>query len=99
MQVEAEASTDARPREGFTPRKGAGLPLFGKSENYPAEKKVRWARACQFRDSTMCELCSCRCWLALCRPTSRPLFTYLQHVAGCGAYRHAPANTHMPFGI
>ena len=63
VQVEAEASTDARPREGFTPRKGAGLPLFGKSENYPAEKKVRWARTCQFQHCKMCELCLCRCWL------------------------------------
>ena len=36
VQVEAEASTESRPREGFTPRRGAGLPLFGKSESYPA---------------------------------------------------------------
>ncbi len=34
-QVEAEANTDSRPLEGFTPRKGAGIPLFGKSSTYP----------------------------------------------------------------
>lgn len=34
-QVQAEASTDSRPLAGFTPRQGAGLPLFGKSFNQP----------------------------------------------------------------
>ena len=35
LQVEAEANTDGQPLPGFTPRKGAGLPLFGKSSTYP----------------------------------------------------------------
>ena len=35
LRVEAEASTQSRPLPGFTPRAGAGLPLFGKSETYP----------------------------------------------------------------
>ena len=34
-QVEAEANTVSRPLPGFTPRKGKGLPLFGKSESTP----------------------------------------------------------------
>lgn len=34
-QVEALASTSTRPLAGFTPRKGAGLPLFGKSFTGP----------------------------------------------------------------
>lgn len=33
--MEAEASTDSLPLPGFVPRKGAGLPLFGKSSTYP----------------------------------------------------------------
>lgn len=37
-QVEAQASTDGRPLPGFTPRQGEGLPLFGKSNNYPAAR-------------------------------------------------------------
>jgi hypothetical protein len=35
LRVEAEASTQSRPLPGFTPRAGAGLPLFGRSETYP----------------------------------------------------------------
>jgi hypothetical protein len=35
LRVEAEASTSERPLDGFTPRQGAGLPLFGKSFNTP----------------------------------------------------------------
>lgn len=35
LRVEAEANTDSRPLPGFIPRKGAGLPLFGKSSTYP----------------------------------------------------------------
>lgn len=38
LKVEAEASTESRPREGFTPRRGAGLPLFGKSQTGPPAK-------------------------------------------------------------
>ena len=34
-QVEAEANTLSRPLPGFTPRKGQGLPFFGKSESTP----------------------------------------------------------------
>lgn len=33
--MEAQASTETRPLPGFTPRQGEGLPLFGKSFNYP----------------------------------------------------------------
>jgi len=38
--VQAEASTDARPLEGFTPRRGEGLPfgIMGKSFNYKAAR-------------------------------------------------------------
>ncbi|GAX78326.1 hypothetical protein CEUSTIGMA_g5768.t1 [Chlamydomonas eustigma] len=36
LKVQALASTDTRPLEGFTPRQGAGIPLFGKSFTYPA---------------------------------------------------------------
>jgi len=39
LKVEAEASTDARPRPGFTPRKGAGIPLFGKSQVGPPARR------------------------------------------------------------
>lgn len=35
VQVEAEANTDSRPIPGFIPRRGAGLPIFGKSATYP----------------------------------------------------------------
>ncbi|KAG1662067.1 hypothetical protein FOA52_005314 [Chlamydomonas sp. UWO 241] len=35
LRVEALASTDARPLPDWTPRRGAGLPLFGKSNTYP----------------------------------------------------------------
>eukprot|EP00882_Tetradesmus_deserticola_P008847 GHRQ01009333.1.p1 GENE.GHRQ01009333.1~~GHRQ01009333.1.p1 ORF type:complete len:417 (+),score=153.00 GHRQ01009333.1:317-1567(+) len=35
LKVEAEASVETRPLPGFTPRRGAGLPLFGKSFAYP----------------------------------------------------------------
>uniref|UniRef100_A0A383VDN0 Plastid lipid-associated protein/fibrillin conserved domain-containing protein n=1 Tax=Tetradesmus obliquus TaxID=3088 RepID=A0A383VDN0_TETOB len=35
LKVEAEASIETRPLPGFTPRRGAGLPLFGKSFAYP----------------------------------------------------------------
>ena len=40
LRVEAEANTDARPLPGFVPRKGAGLPIFGKSSTYPPKDKV-----------------------------------------------------------
>ena len=39
LRVEAEANTDSRPLPGFTPRKGAGLALFGKSKTEPPAKK------------------------------------------------------------
>ena len=35
LRVEADAITDARPLEGFVPRKGQGLPFLGKSDNSP----------------------------------------------------------------
>ncbi|MEW5309719.1 MAG: hypothetical protein WDW38_001582 [Sanguina aurantia] len=38
LKVEAEASIESRPLDGFTPRVGEGMPLFGKSSNYPAAK-------------------------------------------------------------
>jgi hypothetical protein len=38
--VEAEASIDSRPLEGFTPRQGQGLPLFGKSFNTPPSREA-----------------------------------------------------------
>ena len=41
MQVEAEGNTDSRPLPGFTPRKGKGLPIFGKSKSDPPVRKVR----------------------------------------------------------
>ncbi|CAL8460873.1 g404 [Coccomyxa elongata] len=39
LKVEAEANTDSRPLLGFTPRKGKGLPIFGKSKTDPPAKK------------------------------------------------------------
>lgn len=39
LRVEAEASTDTRPLPGFTPRKGAGFPLLGKSKTDPPERR------------------------------------------------------------
>lgn len=42
LRVEAQANTDARPLPGFTPRKGAGLPIFGKSSTWAPKAKV-WA--------------------------------------------------------
>lgn len=42
LKVEAEASTETRPLEGFTPRKGEGIFLFGKSKtDPPAEPNMR----------------------------------------------------------
>ena len=40
-QVEAEGDTDSRPLPGFTPRKGKGFPLLGKSSSKPPKAKVR----------------------------------------------------------
>lgn len=40
-QVVAEANTDSQPLPGFTPRRGAGLALFGKSSTDPPIRKVR----------------------------------------------------------
>ena len=40
FQVEAEANTDTNPIEGFVPRRGAGLALFGKSSSEPPARKV-----------------------------------------------------------
>lgn len=37
-QVEAEASTEAAPLPGFTPRKGVGLALFGRSDSRPPSR-------------------------------------------------------------
>ncbi len=39
-QVEAEANTDLRKLPGFTPRKGKGLPIFGKSSSEPPTRQV-----------------------------------------------------------
>lgn len=39
LRVEAEASTDSRPLEGFTPRCGTGLAIFGKSQTGPPVRK------------------------------------------------------------
>ena len=44
-QVEAEGNTDSRPLPGFTPRKGKGLPVFGKSSSAPPKAKVECQRA------------------------------------------------------
>jgi len=42
LRVEALANTDIRPIPGFTPRRGAGLPIFGKSSTYPpAQENMR----------------------------------------------------------
>lgn len=41
LRVEAEASTLASPLPGFTPRRGAGLPLFGKSSTAPPADPAR----------------------------------------------------------
>ena len=38
LQVEAEASTEAAPLAGFTPRKGVGLALFGRSDSRPPSR-------------------------------------------------------------
>ncbi|QDZ19771.1 plastid lipid-associated fibrillin [Chloropicon primus] len=35
LKVEAEAVTDKRPRAGFVPRRGQGLPFLGKSDSTP----------------------------------------------------------------
>jgi len=43
LRVEAEAVTDSRPRAGFVPRRGAGIPIFGKSDSSPpscADKRI-----------------------------------------------------------
>ena len=40
LRVEAEANTDARPLPLFTPRKGAGLPIFGRSSTWAPKAKV-----------------------------------------------------------
>lgn len=39
-QVEAEGNTDSRPLPSFTPRRGKGIPIFGKSSNTPPKAKV-----------------------------------------------------------
>lgn len=39
LRVEAEANTDSRALPGFTPRKGPGLAIFGKSSTYPPSGK------------------------------------------------------------
>jgi len=39
LKVEAEANTDSNPLPGFTPRRGAGLALFGKSSSEPPARK------------------------------------------------------------
>ncbi|KAK9909156.1 hypothetical protein WJX75_007953 [Coccomyxa subellipsoidea] len=42
LKVEAEANTDSLPLPGFMPRKGKGLPIFGKSKtNPPARRDMR----------------------------------------------------------
>jgi hypothetical protein len=42
LRVEAEASTDSRPLSAFTPRKGEGIFLLGKSKiDPPAEPNMR----------------------------------------------------------
>ncbi|KAK9820183.1 hypothetical protein WJX72_007235 [[Myrmecia] bisecta] len=42
LKAEAEAITDSQPMEGFTPRKGPGIALFGKSSvNTPAAPDLR----------------------------------------------------------
>ena len=41
LRVEAEASTTVAPLPGFTPRRGAGLPLFGKSQTGPPADPTR----------------------------------------------------------
>ena len=40
MKVEAEANTDSNKRPGFTPRKGQGLAIFGKSSSQPPVSRV-----------------------------------------------------------
>lgn len=60
LQVEAEANTDSRPLPGFVPRKGAGLPLFGKSSTYPPPGPVSGAMidiigaGCLFETNMFC---------------------------------------------
>jgi len=46
VQVAADASTSSRPLEGFTPRRGAGLAIFGRSNVEPAAKPVSPLSAC-----------------------------------------------------
>ena len=41
LRVEAEASTTVAPLPGFTPRRGAGLPLFGASQTAPPADPAR----------------------------------------------------------
>ena len=40
LQVEAEASSDSNPRQGFVPRQKPGFKIFGKSSSKPAAGKV-----------------------------------------------------------
>lgn len=40
--MEAEASTDAQPMQGFVPRQSEGLAVFGKSSVTPPDSKVRY---------------------------------------------------------
>ena len=47
----ADASTSSRPLEGFTPRRGAGLAIFGRSNVEPPAKPVRWQGYKVSRDS------------------------------------------------
>ncbi len=40
VQVAADASTSSRPLDGFTPRQGAGLAIFGRSNVEPPAQPV-----------------------------------------------------------
>jgi hypothetical protein len=57
-QVEAEGNTDSRPLPGFTPRKGKGLPIFGKSKSDPPVRKVGRSVG-GIRGSQHCPVCYC----------------------------------------
>ena len=87
LRVEAEASTDKRPLHGFTPRKGKGLAVFGKSQTGPPAKKdmridFQFDRAAfNFR----CVCCAC------CASSSNMVFSsiYARLRSWLWAARHA----------
>lgn len=80
-QVEAEANTDRQPLPGFTPRQGAGIPLFGKSSTYPPSGPVSTDRAY-----------ACTCQLKNCAIRNSPVGAgiYISKKCGYAVIVHCP---------